>query len=126
LNNKEHNFSVYYNYDNKSLTEEPEEPETSPQFFSPNPNNTPLHSATAPLNFVIIPNPNPGAFQLETNFPLSEIAHLKITTPLGEFVYNAQMVVSNAIQLYHSASGMFFVVMVLKDGNVLTQKMMVR
>jgi hypothetical protein len=133
-------YSVYYcngdkkNYahiftvqgGSKSLTEEPEEPETSPQFSPPHPDNTPLHSSTVPPKFSIIPNPNHGTFQLETNFPFSDIAHLKITTPLGVSVYETKNLASNTIQLYHSASGMFFVVMVLKNGNVLTQKMMVR
>jgi hypothetical protein len=77
-------------------------------------------------SFTLYPNPNHGTFQLETNFPLSDIAHLKITTPLGVSVYETKNLASNTIQLYHSASGMFFVVMVLKDGNVLTQKMMVQ
>jgi len=125
LNNKEHNFSVNYVYE-RSLPEEPEKPETPPQFSPPSPNNTPLPSATIPPNFVIIPNPNLGTFQLETNFPLSEIGALKITNPLGITVYKAQNVTEHTIQLQNLASGMFFVVITLKDGNVLTQKMMIQ
>ena len=77
-------------------------------------------------NFIIIPNPNSGTFQLETNFPLSEIGNLKIINSLGISVYETQSLSSNTIQLQNSASGMFFVVIVLKDGNMLTQKMMVQ
>jgi hypothetical protein len=77
-------------------------------------------------SFTLYPNPNSGVFQLEANFPLSDIVHLKITTPLGISVYETKNLASKTIQLYHSASGMFFVVIVLKDGNVLTQKMMVQ
>jgi hypothetical protein len=121
LSNKEHNFYVDYAYE-KSLNEDPETP---PQFSPPNPNNTPLQSAPAPPNFVIIPNPNPGTFQLETNFPLSEIGNLKIINMLGVTVYETQTLSSNTIQLQASA-GQYFVVMVLKDDTVLTQKMMIQ
>ena len=92
--------------------EEPEEPKTPPQFSHP--------------FFSIIPNPNSGTFQLETNFSLSEISNLKISNLMGVPVYEAQNLSSNTIQLQNSASGMFFVVIILKDGNMLTQKMMVQ
>ena len=75
---------------------------------------------------VVFPNPNPGTFQIETNFPLSEIAHLKITNLLGIPVYETQNVTSYTIQLPASASGQHFVVMHLKDGTLLTQKVMVQ
>jgi hypothetical protein len=133
LDNKEHNFYVDYCYENsvppcyqKSLPEDSVQSAIPPQFPSPNPDNTPLQSATAPPNFAIIPNPNSGAFQLETNFPLSEIGALKITNPLGITVYEDKKVTEHTIQLQNAASGMYFVVIVLKDGNVLRQKMMVQ
>ncbi|MCL2436317.1 MAG: C39 family peptidase [Lentimicrobiaceae bacterium] len=122
---KEHNFYVDYVYD-KSLTEAPEAPETPPQFSPPHPNNIPLHSATAPPQFTILPNPNPGTFQLETNFPLTNIAHLKIITPLGATLYETQTLSSHTIQLPTSATGLHFVVIMLKTGAVLTQKMMIQ
>jgi hypothetical protein len=121
----EHNFSVNYVYE-KSLTEDSEDPETSPQLSPPNPDNTPLPSVTAPPNFTIIPNPNPGDFQLETNFPLSDIANLKITNPLGITIYEAQNVTEHTIQLQNSSFGLYFVMVILKDGSILTQKMVVQ
>ncbi|MCL1850685.1 MAG: T9SS type A sorting domain-containing protein [Bacteroidetes bacterium] len=54
------------------------------------------------------------------------MANLKITNPLGITVYKTQDVTEHTLQLQNSASGMFFVVIVLKDGNMLTQKMMVQ
>ena len=125
LSSKEHNFYVDYCYE-KSSTEGSEEPEPPPHFSPPNPDNTQLPSATVLPNFVIIPNPNSGTFQLETNFLLSDIANLKITNLLGATVYKTQNVTDHTIQLQNSASGMFFVVMLLKDGNLLTQKMMIQ
>jgi len=74
----------------------------------------------------LLPNPNPGTFQLETNFPLSDIGNLKISSLMGVTIYEAQNVTSNTIQLQNSASGQYFVVMILKDGSVLTQKMVVQ
>jgi len=59
-------------------------------------------------------------------FPLSKIGTLKITNPLGVTVYQTQNVTEHTIQLQNSATGMFFVVITLKDGNVLTQKMVVQ
>jgi len=104
----------------------PEDPETPPQFSPPHLDNSSLESATAPPNFAIIPNPNTGTFQLETNFPLSNIGNLKVTNFLGVTIYETQNVAEHTIQLQNTASGMFFVVMILKDGSVLTQKMMVQ
>ena len=80
---------------------------------------------TAPT-FSILPNPNPGTFQLETTFPLTNIANLKITNLLGAPVYESQNLSSNTIQLPTSATGTFFVVIMLKDGSQLTQKMMIQ
>ena len=117
---------VVMDYPHKSLTEKSEEPEAPPQFSPSNPNNTSLQSATAPPHFSIIPNPNSGTFQLETNFPFSDIANLKVANFLGATVYETQNVAEHTIQLQSSASGMFFVVVMLKDGNVLTQKMMIQ
>jgi len=73
----------------------------------------------------LIPNPNSGTFQLETNFPLSDITHLKITNMLGISVYETQNLTTNSIQLQNAANGLYFVVAMLKDGNLLAQKMMV-
>ena len=76
--------------------------------------------------FKLYPNPNPGTFQIETNFPLTDIGNLKITNLMGATVYETQNVVSNTIQLQKPTAGTFFVVMILKDGSVLTRKMVVR
>ena len=116
-----HNFYVdYTNF--KSLPADPDDPETPP-LFSP-PNDTP--SATTSPNLVIIPNPNNGSFQIETNFPLSNIGNLKITNLMGATVYETQNVASNTVQLQSPAKGTYFVVMILKDGAVLTRKMVVQ
>ena len=74
----------------------------------------------------LYPNPNSGTFQLETNFPLSDIGNLKITNLMGATVFETQSISSNTIQLQNSASGTYFVVMILKDGSMLTQKMVVQ
>jgi len=71
-------------------------------------------------------HPNPGTFQIETNFPVSEISQLIITNTLGLTVYETRNLVTNEIQLHNAVFGLYFVVMVLKDGTVLTQKMMVQ
>ena len=117
---------VVKNCGSKSLTEESEEPEDldTPQFSSSD--NLKIQDKMSAPSLSIIPNPNPGVFQLEANFPLSDIADFKITNFLGVSVYETKNLVSNTIQLQNSASGMFFVVIVLKDGNMLTQKMMVQ
>ena len=80
---------------------------------------------TSPL-FTLYPNPNLGTFQLETNFPLSHISNLKITNSLGAPVYEAKQLVSNEIQLPNASAGLHFVVMVLVDGTILTQKMVIQ
>jgi hypothetical protein len=122
---KEHNFSVNYVYE-KSLPEAPEEPENTTPLLSPTNENTVFQNKNAPPNFSIIPNPNSGTFQLETNFSLSEISNLKISNLIGTPIYETQHVTEQPIQLPNSASGMLFVVIMLKDGAVLTQKMVVQ
>jgi hypothetical protein len=77
-------------------------------------------------SFTLYPNPNIGSFQIETNFPLTEIANLKITNLMGAPVYETKNQSSNIIQLQNAATGQYFVVMILKEGSVLTQKMMVQ
>ena len=77
-------------------------------------------------DFKLFPNPNPGTFQLETNFPLSDITHLKVVNTLGINVFETQNLATNTIRLQNAANGLFFVVVILKDGSVLTQKMMVQ
>ena len=105
---------------------EPEESESS-VLFSPSDieDTAPPYEHPTPY-FSIIPNPNPGTFQLETNFPLSDIGNLKITNVLGITVYESQNVSSNTIQLQNFAAGLHFVVIILKDGTVLTQKMVMQ
>ena len=108
------------------LNEELEETETSTPFLPPTSDDImPSNESTPPI-FSILPNPNPGTFQLEANFPLTHIAHLKITNLLGATVYESQKVTSNTIQLPNAAMGTHFVVVMLKDGNVLMQKMVVQ
>ena len=85
-----------------------------------------LQQEKEPLKINLYPNPNLGTFQLETNFPLSEIGNLKIMNLLGVPVYETQKVSSHTIQLHNAPAGQYFVVMILKDGTVLTQKMMVQ
>ena len=106
----------------KSSTDEPENPDT----YSSPPNNISTQEENPTPIFSIIPNPNPGTFQIETNFSLSDIANLKITNSLGAPVYETQSLFSNTIQLPTSTSGLHLVVAVLKDGTVLTQKMMLQ
>jgi len=133
-------YSVYYcngnknNYawlftvqgGSKSSTEESEEPEAPPQFSPPDNDDTPLESETSSPHFSIIPNPNSGVFHLETNFYLSEISNLKISNLLGVTVFETQNVTEHTLQLQNSASGVFFVVMILKDGTVIRQKMVIQ
>ena len=76
--------------------------------------------------FTLFPNPNSGIFQLESNFPLSDIALIKITNLLGVSVYETQSLASKEIALQNSGAGLYFVVVVLKNGKILTQKMMVQ
>jgi len=106
-----------------SLTDDPNDPETP---FSPPANNITLPNENPAPSFVIIPNPNPGTFQIETNFPLSQISNLKFINSLGATVYETQTLSSSTIQLPTVASGQHFVMVMLKDGTVLTQKMMLQ
>jgi hypothetical protein len=110
----------------KSLNKEFEETETPPQFSSPSFNNIIHQDENVTHTFSIIPNPNPGTFQIETNFPLTDIANLKITNMLGATVYETQNFISNTIQLQTAATGTFLVVIILKDGTMLTQKMVMQ
>jgi len=110
----------------KSSTDDPDDPENPTPAFSPPANNTTHQEDNTVPNFSVTPNPNAGTFQLETNFPLSDIDHLKITNTVGAVVYESQHLVSNEIQLQNTAPGLYFVVMVLKEGTVLTQKVMVQ
>ena len=41
-------------------------------------------------------------------------------------VYESQNVTEHTIQLQNTAPGQYFVIMILKDGSVLTQKMVVQ
>ena len=74
----------------------------------------------------IYSNPNSGTFQIETNFPLYEIDNFKITNLLGVSIFETQNLTSNTIQLPKSAPGLHFVIVYLKDGSVLSQKMMIQ
>jgi len=105
-----------------SMTFSPEGEEQNIDFAMKNTNSR----NQTPHKVNISPNPNSGAFQMETNFPISDIAHLKVMNLLGIPVYETQSLASNEIQLQHSGSGLYFVVMMLKNGTVLTQKMMLQ
>jgi hypothetical protein len=122
---KRQEFSVNY-FCYKSPGDDTEDPDDPAPFLSPPINSITLQEENTAPNFTIIPNPNPGTFQIETNFPLTDIAHLKITNMLGAPVYETQNLISNTIQLPYSASGQHFVIVILKDGTVLTQKMMLQ
>ena len=108
----------------KSSNDKPDETEylNIPQFLSPE--NLKIQDEMNAPAFSIIPNPNTGTFQLETNFPLSDIAHLKITDMLGGIVYETKNLTTNTIQIQNATNGLYFVMVILKDGNLLTQKMM--
>jgi hypothetical protein len=54
------------------------------------------------------------------------IGNLKITNFLGASIYEAQHLTTHTIQMPTSAPGIYFVVMILKEGTVLTQKMMIQ
>jgi len=112
--------------ENKSSPEDPDDPENPETLLSPPINNIILQEEIASPYLSIIPNPNPGAFQLETNFSLSQISNLKIINSLGTTVYETQNLPSNTIQLPASASGLHFVIVGLTDGTALTQKMMIQ
>ena len=115
-------FLVKYK-SSKSIDDAPDAPAPT---LSPPANSITLQDENPAPNFVVIPNPNPGTFQIETNFPLSDIDHLKITNMPGATVYETQNLFSNTIQLPAFASGQHFVIVMLKDGTVLTQKMMLQ
>jgi hypothetical protein len=117
---------IVNNVKGKSSNNEPEETENLETLLFQNLNNIPPQEETSSPTLTIIPNPNPGAFQLETNFLLSDIGNLKITNLLGVTVYESKNPASNTIQLPASISGQHFVVVNLKDGTVLTQKMMIQ
>ena len=79
----------------------PSSEETNNEIDAPNlarlaPNHTD-NIAYQKYNFTLHPNPNNGTFQLETNFSLSEIAHLKITNLLGTVMYETQNLTSTGI-----------------------------
>jgi len=78
------------------------------------------------LDFTLYPNPNPGSFKIDANFPLTEISNLKISNLLGVTIYEAQNLISNNIQLSSSVSGIVFVIIILRDGTLLTQKMLIQ
>ncbi|MDR2970495.1 MAG: T9SS type A sorting domain-containing protein [Bacteroidales bacterium] len=107
-------------------------PNTAPPQNNENQNNSieELNSQISqnpiPNKINLIPNPNNGSFNLETNFPLSDIAHLKIVNLMGVSVYETQTQTSNAIQLPNATPGQYFVVVILKESSVLTQKMMIQ
>ena len=106
--------------------EETEGSEPPITYHTPNYNETISPEAPETHTFSIIPNPNTGAFQLKTNFPLADITHLKVVNLLGITVYETQALSSNAIHLPATASGHHSVVVTLKDGSVFTQKMVIQ
>jgi len=57
---------------------------------------------------------------------LTEVEILKVINLLGATIYETQHLFSNAIQLPTYAQGVHFVMLFLKDGAVLTQKMMIQ
>ncbi|MCL2289258.1 MAG: T9SS type A sorting domain-containing protein [Bacteroidetes bacterium] len=110
----------------KSLNEESEETENLDPPQSLSLDNPMQQDENAAPHFSILPNPNPGTFQLETNFSLTAIGNLKIINSLGATIYENQELTSNTIQLQTTATGTFFVVIILKDGAVLTRKMVIQ
>jgi hypothetical protein len=74
----------------------------------------------------LCPNPNNGTFQIEANFALSDISNMKVVNLLGVSIYETQRLASHTVQLPTAASGQFFVIIVLKDGTVISKKMMVQ
>ena len=77
-------------------------------------------------NFKLYPNPNNGTFQIETNFPISEIVKFKVVNLLGVSIYENLNVISNTIQLQTPATGTVFVIMMLKNGTMLREKMVIQ
>ncbi|MCL2289464.1 MAG: T9SS type A sorting domain-containing protein [Bacteroidetes bacterium] len=78
------------------------------------------------FGFKLYPNPNNGTFQIETSFPLTNIGNFKVINLLGATVYETQTLTSNTVRLQTAATGTFFVVIILKDGAVLTRKMVIQ
>ena len=124
LYSKEHDF--YVDYDYETLSKDFEDSEDINTHQSSSSDHLKIQDKKNAPSLSILPNPNPGTFQLETNFPLSAIGNLKITNLMGATVYETQNVASNMVQLQNPAAGTFFVVMILKDGAVLTQKMVIQ
>jgi hypothetical protein len=77
-------------------------------------------------SFNLFPNPNTGTFQLETNFALTEIAYLKVIDMIGTTVYEVKNLSSTTIQLPSIANGLYFVVIGLKDGSLLREKVVIQ
>jgi len=128
---KRQEFSVnYFPYkssnDDIEVPDDPEKPNDPETQLSPPVNSIALQNESTAPNFSIIPNPNGGTFQLETNFPLTVIENFKITNMLGVPVYESQNITSHTIQLTGLAAGQYFVVVLLKDGTFLTQKLMLQ
>ena len=92
-------------------------------FGSPN-SSLPQSQISPKIN--LSPNPSNGSFNIEANFPLTDIDNFKIVNLLGVPIYETQKVTSNTVQLQNLAKGTYFVVMILKDGAVLTRKMVVQ
>jgi hypothetical protein len=125
--NYKHRFVVRdKKVNHKSSNDDSEETEyfAPPKFSNPAYQKKQDEISTPTLS--ILPNPNPGSFQLETNFSLSNIANFKITNMIGATIYETQNLTSHIIQLPTAAAGMHFVVAILKDGRVLTEKMMIQ
>ena len=105
--------------------------ETSNETTDSNDDATPLSTKSLQVEasgkeVILYPNPNSGTFQIDANFPLTDIFNFKIMNLLGVPIYETQSLTSNTIQVPISASGHFFVVMILKDGSVLTQKIVIQ
>ena len=81
---------------------------------------------TGTKELTLYPNPNTGSFQINANFPLTDIGNIKIVNLLGVSVYETSNLISNTVQLPTSASGQYFVIVILKDGSVLTKKMIIQ
>jgi len=109
----------------QSVSVSPPENEQNSDSVMENTNSLLFHNLTS-SKVNLLPNPNSGTFQMGTNFPLTDIANIKVINMLGVTVYETQNLTSNTIQLPNTASGQHFVMVMLKDGTVLTQKMMVQ
>ena len=119
-------YTFWIKNKSKSSSDDSDDPENPIPSLSSPANNLTHQNENASPGFTIIPNPNPGVFQIETNFPLSEVAILKVVNSLGATVYDTQNLASNTIHLPISTSGQHFVVLILKEGTVLTQKIMIQ